>query len=151
MMMRGCSALLAALALAACSTASAEPRPRDVRPAEDVCERCHMTVDDPARAGEWVEPGGRVHTFDEAGCLLAWRAEHPDVPGAGLVADGGGRGWVGMEEAVYVRGGTGTTMGFGIVAYRDSASALTAARARGRAVKSFAALRREGVRDAHAH
>lgn len=135
---------------AGCAAAGA-PHPREIRPGEDACEYCHMAVDDPARAAQWVAFGGRALTFDEPGCLLAWLERNPGATGAPFVADEAGSGWIPAEEATFVRGGTETGMGFGIVAYRSADAAGAAAAERGGEVRSWADLLREGVADAHAH
>ena len=142
-------AILLIFLVSGCAAAAA-PAPREIRADEDVCAYCHMGVDDPARAAEWVEPSGRVHTFDEPGCLLAWMERNPDAAGAPFVADEAGSGWIAAPDALYVRGGAETGMGFGIVAYRDPAEARAAAAERGGEVRSWNALLEEGVADAHA-
>jgi copper chaperone NosL len=140
-----------ALALAACATADAAPRPREVAYGVDACEQCHMSVDDPALAAEWLEPGGTAHKFDQPGCLVAWLAAHPSASGIGFVRDYAGGGWVRADSAVYVLGGRKTDMGYGVTAFpARSAAEARAASVNGRTL-DWATLRKEGVPDAHAH
>lgn len=138
--------LLAGLALSACAAAAEVPAPREIRPGEDVCANCHMAVDDGARAAQWVERDGRVRTFDEPGCLVAWLERNPAATGAPFVGDAAGGGWVAAAEAWFVHGGARTEMGFDVVAYRDEAVAGAA----GGVVMSWEDLRAEGVEHAHA-
>ncbi|HEX6745884.1 MAG TPA: nitrous oxide reductase accessory protein NosL [Longimicrobium sp.] len=137
------------LALAACATADAAPRPREIAYGVDACEQCHMSVDDPGLAAEWLEPGGAAHKFDQPGCLVAWLAKHP-VDGTGFVRDYGG-GWVRADSATYVIGGRRTDMGFSVTAFRArSAADARAAEIHGRTL-DWTTLKKEGVPDAHAH
>ncbi len=39
------------------------------------CDHCHMTVTDPPFAAELVTTTGKVHVFDDPGCLAAFVAE----------------------------------------------------------------------------
>jgi copper chaperone NosL len=140
-----------ALALAACASADAAPRPREVAYGVDACEQCHMSVDDPGLAAEWLEPGGAAHKFDQPGCLVAWLAAHPSSRGTGFVRDYGGDGWVRADSATYVIGGRKSDMGFSVTAFRARAHAdARAAEIHGRTA-GWAAIRKEGVPDAHAH
>jgi len=141
-----------ALALGvACAGETGPPAPREIVFGVDVCEYCHMSVDDLELAAQWVEPGGRARPFDEPGCLVAWLQAEPSRPGAGFVADADGTGWVPVEEASFVRGGPATSMGFDIRAYRSREAAERAAAETGGTVMDWETLRREGVRDAHTH
>ncbi len=138
------------LALAGCATADAAPRPREIAYGVDACEQCHMSVDDSGLAAEWLEASGAAHKFDQPGCLVAWLAKHPD-DGTGFVRDYSGDGWVRADSATYVLGGRRTDMGFSVTAFRARADAdARAAEIHGR-VLDWAALRKEGVPDAHAH
>jgi hypothetical protein len=42
----------------------------------DVCAHCAMLVGDPRFAAQIQTTDGRVHHFDDPGCLHAWRALH---------------------------------------------------------------------------
>ena len=138
------------LAQAACATADAAPRPREITYGVDACDQCHMSVDDPGLAAEWLGIDGAAHEFDQPGCLVAWLANHPSADGTGFVRDYGGGGWVRADSATYVIGGRRTDMGFSVTAFRARADAdARAAEIHGRTL-GWAALRTEGVPDAHA-
>jgi copper chaperone NosL len=137
------------LVLLACRS-SGEGGPRDIVLGVDVCERCHMIIDDETRAAQWVDAEGGTHVFDEAGELVAWLAEGERGEGRAFVADAGGAGWVAAEAASFVHGAVGTPMGFDVVAYQDRARADSLAAARGGVVLAWAALLKEGVAGADA-
>ncbi len=63
---------VAAVALAA---ACAQPGPRPIALGDEVCRHCHMTIADPRFAAELVTARGRVHVFDDSGCLVLFAAE----------------------------------------------------------------------------
>ncbi len=63
---------VAAVALAA---ACAQPGPRPIALGDEVCRHCHMTIADPRFAAELVTARGRVHVFDDIGCLVLFAAE----------------------------------------------------------------------------
>jgi copper chaperone NosL len=63
---------VAAVALAA---ACAQPGPRPIALGDEVCRHCHMTIADPRFAAELVTARGRVHVFDDIGCLAIYAAE----------------------------------------------------------------------------
>lgn len=138
--------MLALLSVVGCAAAGT-PSPREIRAGEDSCEYCHMSVDDPSRAAQWVAGGGGVRMFDEPGCLVAWLQRSPGVDGRAFFADASDGGWVAAEAAVFVRGAARTGMGFNILAYRDPAMARDA----GGEILSWQQLLEEGVQDAHAH
>ncbi len=119
-------------------------------PGVDVCEYCHMTVDDHGRAAQWIEPGGKAFLFDEAGCLLAWLQARPGAVGEAFFGDAEETGWVPAAEATFIREGLATGMGFDIVAYRSRAAAEQIAAEMGGRVIDWNALQREGVADVHA-
>jgi len=154
---------VAALALAAACAGEAL-LPRDIVPGVDACEGCHMLVDDPQRAAEWVGDDGTILTFDEPGCLVAWLVQHPDEAGRPWVADFAGGVWVRAEEAHYLRDGLRTGMGYDVLAFADARAAEATAAgvdARDEAdrpsprVQTWAELLGEGVRvggsDGHGH
>lgn len=139
-----------ALLLAGCASGSAAPAPDELTLGVDACDYCHMAIDDPAAAAQWITPAGHAHKFDEPGCLLAWLQRSPGVAGAGFVADAGGAGWVPAPEAHLVQGGAKTPMGFGIVAFRDMEDAERRAAETGGRPVDWETVRTEGVADAHA-
>jgi copper chaperone NosL len=150
MMIRGFTAFAAAWLLFT-TTACAGSGP--IRPAEiaygiDACDYCHMSVDEPELTAQWVRADGRVHAFDEPGCLVAWLQREGEPAGAGFVADADGDGWIPLAEAHYVRGGRQTTMGYDVIAFRDADAAAGRAEERDGMVLTWDALRREGVEHA---
>jgi len=58
-------------------TACGPPGPRAIRYGEDLCEGCHMTITDPAFAGQLVSVTGKVFVFDDIGELAAFAARTP--------------------------------------------------------------------------
>lgn len=141
---------LALALLAGCASGPGAPAPREVALGVDACEYCHMSIDDPYRAAQWVRSDGHVHKFDEPGCLLAWLQRSPDAAGAAFVADEEGSGWVPAESARFLRGAVRTDMGFDVLAFRSAQAAAGRAAGSGGAVLDWETIRREGVEDAHA-
>jgi copper chaperone NosL len=142
----------ACAALAACGRAPAELTPAEIAWGVDVCERCHMVIDDPDRAAQWVEPSGVARKFDEPGDLVAWLAEAGrGAEGRAFVGDFAGTGWVAAEAASFVRGAVTTAMGHDVIAFRDGSRADSLAAARGGRVVDWPTLLREGVSDDVTH
>ena len=144
---------LALLLAVACSTAPGAPRPRDLMLGVDACEVCHMTVDDPGLAAQFVEPGGKVHRFDAPACLVTWVRKHPGVQGAAFVSDyERAGGWIPAGDAAFVRRDRrAASMGLGLVALRSAGAAAVLARETGGRATAWATLLRDGADDAHAH
>jgi nitrous oxide reductase accessory protein NosL len=140
-----------ALSVAACAGAAGAPGPRDFEIGVDVCEYCHMAVDDPGRAAQWVEPGGRRLFFDEPGCLVAWLQARPGHVGEAFFGDAEDTGWVPAAEVAFIREGPGTGMGFDVVAYRSPDAARQVAAETGGRVVGWHDLLREGVASVHGH
>lgn len=138
-------------AVASCGGEPAELAPAEVAWGVDVCERCHMVIDDPDRAAQWVERTGEARKFDEPGDLVAWLAEGERAEGRAFVGDFAGTGWVPAEAASFVRGAVSTAMGHDVIAYRDRARADSLAAARGGRVVDWSMLLREGVSNDGAH
>jgi len=136
--------------LAACAPVSTVPAPEELRLGLDACEYCHMSIDDPDRAAQWVESDGHAHKFDEPGCLLAWLQGHPETTGAAFVGDFEGSGWLPADQARLVRGAVRTSMGFDIVAFRNPDAARSSADRPGAVLRSWEQIRQEGVKDVHA-
>lgn len=140
---------LPALVLAAACAGPRTPAPAEVAYGLDVCDYCHMSVDDGGRAAQWVGADGAVRKFDEPGCLIAWMQRNPATNGAAFVGDAAGRGWVAAEQAFYLRGGVRTGMGFDVLAFTDETAAQARAARVGGEVIDWATLRTEGVDHAH--
>lgn len=92
------------------------------------CSHCTMLISEPRYAAAYQAPGGEAQVFDDIVCLLeAARAE-----GAGdrrfWFHDGNDGQWIDGDTAVFVASPEfRTPMGGGIIAYRDRATAETAA------------------------
>jgi copper chaperone NosL len=134
-----------------CAGAAGPPLPREIVMGVDVCEYCHMTVDDPGRAAQWLEPGGKALLFDEPGCLVAWSQARPGAAGEAFFGDAEGTGWILAAEACFIREGPGTGWGFDIVAYRSADAAQRVAAEMGGRVVSWQLLLTEGVAHGHEH
>lgn len=139
-------AVVATAVAAACAGTAAERVPRDLAWEVDVCEYCHMSVDDPLRAAQWIPQEGPILTFDEPGCLIAWLQRNPGAVGRAYVADGQSGEWVSARDAVYVVGGVRTGMGFDVVSYAREGGAKETGE-----LLHWDELMARGVRDAHAH
>ncbi|HEX6927288.1 MAG TPA: nitrous oxide reductase accessory protein NosL [Longimicrobiaceae bacterium] len=129
-----------------CTGAGAERGPRELALGIDACEYCHMTVDDPLRAAQWIPREGRILTFDEPGCLVAWLQRNPDAEGRAFVADAETGEWLPAHDAVFHVGVTRTGMGFDVVSYADGADPPA-----GGELLRWDELLTRGVRDAHTH
>lgn len=145
------AATLATTFAAACGNAGGPPAPRDVALGVDICEFCHMSVDEPDFAAQWVSDDGRQLVFDEPGCLIAWLDEHPDARGTAFVADAEGSGWLAADHATFVHGGVSTAMGFDIRAFRSPDAARKVAAETGGSVRDWNSLLTDGAGHAHAH
>jgi len=149
--MRSLLLILVALLTTTCAKTPKDGAPRDVAIGVDVCEYCHMSVDDLERAAQWVEPDGNTRIFDEPGCLVAWLQKHPDARGHAFFADTQGSGWIPAAEATFIRGASRTAMGFDVLAYRDRETAASIAAQQDGVVLTWTTLREEGVDHAHAY
>lgn len=144
-------AMVGALILGGCDGSSGEGLPRDIVLGVDVCEYCHMIIDDIDRAAQWVETGGEFRVFDEAGDLVAWLKQGQRPGGRAWLADADGKGWIAAEDASFVSGAVSTAMAFDLVAFRDRARADSLVAARGGRVLDWGAVLNEGVEGDHAH
>jgi len=71
------AASLLVAGLAACGEGGDGPVP--VAWDRQACARCRMLVSDPHYAAQLHAAGGTVYHFDDPGCLLLHRAEHPEI------------------------------------------------------------------------
>jgi copper chaperone NosL len=129
-------AFLAASLLPACS--GKVPAPVSVNEAADTCAACGMTVRNNGFAAELLNRDGQVLKFDDAGCLLRYFGEHPELKKAfAFVQDRNTREWVPATEAFYVTSAEDPTpMGSGIHAYGKEASAAIFAKAHPASVRA---------------
>ena len=97
---------------------SREAAPPAIAFDEDVCDWCHMTIDDPRLVAAFVPSSGRALRFGEPGCLLAWLDARRGVAGSPYVAAQEDGGWLPAESAAFARGPVRTPMRFDIAAWR---------------------------------
>lgn len=79
------------------------------------CAHCGMLVSDLGFAAQVQSVDGEVFDFDDPGCLLAWRAEHPAEPRAVWYHHAREERWLRASEAAFLAVGE-SPMGFGIAA-----------------------------------
>jgi nitrous oxide reductase accessory protein NosL len=105
--------LLGMLLAAGCFRGREEERPVTVHWDRDRDEYCGMLVSDRRFAAQAVEPGGRGHVFDDAGCLVRWLAQQPSGASFRLwVRDRHADRWIDPERARW-RSGEQTPSGYG--------------------------------------
>lgn len=104
------------------------PAPKDIRYAEELCDYCHMTIVDPAFAGQLVTRTGKVFVFDDVAGLAAFARENhldpADVHGlwANLYLHPDHR--IEVEQAVFLRSdGIRSPMSSGLAAFASRAEA----------------------------
>jgi copper chaperone NosL len=150
-MVRSAMVAFAAAGLMGCAGAPQPPAPREIAVGVDACRYCHMAIDAPERAAQWIGEDGRVLVFDEPGCLVAWLEGQPGARGTAFFAAAEDGRWIAASDAWFVRGGARTDMGFDVVAYGDVAAAERAAAAHGGSVEDWETLMRQGVEHGHPH
>ncbi len=102
------------------------PEPRAIHYGQDLCDGCHMTITDPAFAGQLVTVTGKVFVFDDIGELAEFAAETPQTQIHGL--------WVHrflepeerlqVHDAVFLRSDRlRTPMASGLAAFRSASVA----------------------------
>lgn len=115
------SLTIASLFLGGCG--SSEVKPIDIF-AEDNCAQCRMAVSDERFASEIINDVGDVMKFDDLGCFLKWRTQHPDTRiVATFVKEYDTRQWIPYERAVIIETDIDTPMGSGKVAFADATRA----------------------------
>ena len=103
--------------------AAAAHAPAAVRPGEDACAYCRMTLLSTRTAAQIVEPGEDPVIFDELGCLRDYLAGHAVPNDARIyVADHRTGAWVDAAAAVFTRTSIATPMSSGLLAHTDAAS-----------------------------
>lgn len=121
--------LMLVLLLAACSNKPAEPQPADIRYGETICAECGMIISQPKYASSfaYAESEGRYKSlaFDDIGDMIAYMRKHPELIPVGVwVHDYDTEEWIEAQSAIYVKSDAiRSPMGFGVVAFADSASA----------------------------
>jgi copper chaperone NosL len=104
--------------LAACGGGERERMgPQPIAVGIDECAWCRMLIDEERLAAQFVPAGGRVSSFGEVGCLLAWLASAADTSGASYVKAFDTGGWLRAESAHYATGQVRTPMRFDLTAH----------------------------------
>jgi copper chaperone NosL len=105
--------------------------PEPITFGRDTCARCRMHISGPGYAGELRDVEGKLHKYDDLGCLLiaTWE-QHREVPGA-WIEDHAGGGFAPLASAWLVWGEHPTPMGYGVVGFTTEAAARQFAKARG--------------------
>jgi len=126
-MRSGTLAVLAGLALSACSTSGG---PVEVT-TSDSCAHCRMVVSDPRLAAQIAAPGEDPVFFDDIGCLAKTRGSGRPLDVV-YVADHRTGVWVRADAAIYSYApAVATPMGSHILAHADDASRARDAAASG--------------------
>jgi copper chaperone NosL len=119
---------LLAIVLVSAACSSRPSGPPDIEVDRTACSHCTMLISEPRYAAAYRGPGEEARVFDDIACLL----EAVRVEGAGdrrfWFHDGNDGQWIDGDTAVFVASPEfRTPMGGGIIAYRDRATAETAA------------------------
>lgn len=112
-----CALAVALPGLGACGR-EGEPAPPAIALDQDVCDWCHMTIDDPRLVAAFVPASGRALRFGEPGCLLSWLAERGNPEGSAFVVAREDGGWLAADSATFARGLVRTPMAFDLAAWR---------------------------------
>ena len=125
------------LVLAGCQDRSSA-RPPAIRYGEEPCAQCRMLIGDARYAAVVVTAAGETRKFDDIGCLIRYRAQHPEPSQAVWVRAYGIDEWLAAGEAVFVHSAElATPMGSGIVALANEAEAREVARETSGAIVPF--------------
>jgi copper chaperone NosL len=113
------------LVLAACQPKTVELKPPDIQYGQDTCDRCGMIISDPRFAAATQLSDVEYLKFDDAGEMLAYHADNPDVEVlAWWVHDYISEEWIAGESAFFVRSDTlNTPMGTGIACFAKESEA----------------------------
>lgn len=142
-------ALLSVVVLLACARAAAIA-PVTIEYGVDACAFCHMQIENPSRAAQFVTNNGTHQVFDEPGCLVQWLKQHPEAGGIAFVADAETQRWLPAGSLFYVRAVVEGM--FDVRAgYARRAAADSIARVTGGTVQDWRTLLVEGVRGANQH
>lgn len=113
--------------LLACGSGDGPP---EIHYDTDPCDLCGMVISDPASAAALVTDAGATFTFDDPGCLISYRATHPDPNSRAWFSDGAR--WYPQAEVAFLVGAE-TPMGSGLHAVpAGTAGAITLEEARAR-------------------
>ena len=111
------------LVILGCSAETKSGPPR-IRYGEQVCSRCQMLISEAPYAASLRTADGKVHRFDDAGCLLAFVREL-DTKGAQMwVHDHETEASLEVRQAFFVHSPRQITpMGYGLVAFAEEHAA----------------------------
>lgn len=113
-----------AILLISCQPRPSLEAPPEIRYGEDVCDLCHMIINEARFAAAYVTRQGEVRRFDDIGDLVAYHAAHAEAVAAFWVHDYDTEEWLRAEQATFVVSDAfHTPMGHGIVAVADAARA----------------------------
>ncbi|MGN7454686.1 nitrous oxide reductase accessory protein NosL [Paenibacillus pasadenensis] len=126
------AALLTLLLLAACGSKDYGPVPIDE--SVDKCAICNMTVKDDAFATQLTTTEGKTFKFDDIGCMNDWKAKNAAAKiGGEYVRDYNDKEWIAYADAYYVYDkDLKTPMAYGVVSFKDKASAEAFAQEQGK-------------------
>ena len=118
-----CLCLLGCL-LIGCSSSSARAAPPAIRYGEEPCAHCRMLISEPRFAAALVSVSGDAQKFDDIGCLLRYRAQHPSAAQRLWVHDYQTEAWLTASAATCVQSSALVTpMGSGIIALATQSAA----------------------------
>lgn len=107
---------LAGLLLAGCR-AQVSDAPPSIRYGEEPCAQCRMLISEARYAAARVTASGDVEKFDDIGCLLRYRTQHPSAERRLWLHDYQTAVWLAASAAACVQGPSlATPMGSGIIA-----------------------------------
>lgn len=87
---------------------------------KEACSHCHMHVSEPGFAAQVQVTTGKVHNFDDPGCLFEWLKAHPEAPVHAIYFHHYRENrWLTAEEVGFVETSP-TPMGFGLGAVEKS-------------------------------
>jgi len=110
-----------AVAWSVMASTKVDDGPADIVFDKAACAACGMHVGEPAFAAQLTTKDGRVHAFDDPGCLFLFVAEqHPDVHTIFFRHHREDR-WIARDKVAFVPAEP-TPMGFGIAAVDDGAA-----------------------------
>ena len=129
------SAVLLSCMFVGCQSQRADTPPA-IRYGEEPCAQCRMLISEARYAAARITADGLAETFDDIGCLIRYRAQHPAAERRVWLHDYQTEMWLAASAATCVRSpALATPMGSGIVALTTLNAAQDVAQtARGRLV-----------------
>ena len=110
--------------LLACQSGQKADQPPTIRYGEDPCDECFMLINEKRFAAAYVTEQGEVRRFDDIGCMIVHMKKHADKVKKFWVVDYNSQRWLDAQRAYFVKSTQlETPMGYGVVAFQDSAMA----------------------------